>query len=161
MWLLGLRSTCTVTLRWVTCKRDAPRSDGDASGVSATDTPMLKSARELMSKQRGRVLVAEVGDVTGAVAGYASVVRRSGRVAWLPGKDLLVRLTLVISIRDALCPCNMQVIAICLDLVGCCRILIEILGMTKSCPGQVDLVGFSEMFTNIPDTCRLMPRVEL
>ncbi|GMN31989.1 hypothetical protein TIFTF001_003491 [Ficus carica] len=51
MRLLGLRSTCTVALRWVTCKREAPRSDGDTGGVSAMGTPMLKSVKALMSRR--------------------------------------------------------------------------------------------------------------
>ncbi|GMN48309.1 hypothetical protein TIFTF001_017485 [Ficus carica] len=37
-------------------KGEAPRSDGDTGGVSATDTPMLKLVRVLISKQRGRAL---------------------------------------------------------------------------------------------------------
>ncbi|GMN40332.1 hypothetical protein TIFTF001_009556 [Ficus carica] len=49
--------SCTVTLRRVTCKREAPRSDGDTGGVSATGTSILKSVRVLLSKWRGRVLV--------------------------------------------------------------------------------------------------------
>ncbi|GMN56189.1 hypothetical protein TIFTF001_025308 [Ficus carica] len=43
MWLLGQRWSCAATLRWVTCKREAPQSDGDTDGVSATGTLMLKS----------------------------------------------------------------------------------------------------------------------
>ncbi|GMN45360.1 hypothetical protein TIFTF001_014555 [Ficus carica] len=34
--------SCTVTLRRVTYKREAPRSDGDTGGVSVTSTPILK-----------------------------------------------------------------------------------------------------------------------
>ncbi|GMN59984.1 hypothetical protein TIFTF001_029075 [Ficus carica] len=34
--------TCTVTLPRVTCKREAPRSDGETGGVSATGITMLK-----------------------------------------------------------------------------------------------------------------------
>ncbi|GMN29530.1 hypothetical protein TIFTF001_002463 [Ficus carica] len=51
-----LDRSCTVTLRRVTCKREAPRSDGDIGGVSVTGTPMLKSVMALRSKWRGRVL---------------------------------------------------------------------------------------------------------
>ncbi|GMN23260.1 hypothetical protein TIFTF001_000058 [Ficus carica] len=37
-------------------KREAPRNDGDTGVVSAVGTPMLKSARILICKGRGRVL---------------------------------------------------------------------------------------------------------
>ncbi|GMN58631.1 hypothetical protein TIFTF001_027731 [Ficus carica] len=39
--------SCTVTLRRVTCEKEAPGSDGDTSGVSAMGTLMLKSVRTL------------------------------------------------------------------------------------------------------------------
>ncbi|GMN57058.1 hypothetical protein TIFTF001_026178 [Ficus carica] len=48
--------SCTITLRRVTYKREAPQSDGDIGMVSVTGTPMLKSVTVLMSKRRGRVL---------------------------------------------------------------------------------------------------------
>ncbi|GMN66625.1 hypothetical protein TIFTF001_035684 [Ficus carica] len=47
---------CTVSLHLVTCKKEAPQSDGDTSGVSANGTLMLKSVVVLVSKQRGRAL---------------------------------------------------------------------------------------------------------
>ncbi|GMN33067.1 hypothetical protein TIFTF001_044757 [Ficus carica] len=40
----------------ITYKMEAPQSDGDTGGVSATGTLMLKSVTVLMSKRRGRVL---------------------------------------------------------------------------------------------------------
>ncbi|GMN71584.1 hypothetical protein TIFTF001_055952 [Ficus carica] len=40
----------------ITCKREAPRNDGDTGVVSVVDTPMLKSVGELMSEGRGRAL---------------------------------------------------------------------------------------------------------
>ncbi|GMN60299.1 hypothetical protein TIFTF001_029389 [Ficus carica] len=48
--------SCKVTLRRVTCKREAPRSDADTGGVSVIGITMLKSVRVLMSKWRDRVL---------------------------------------------------------------------------------------------------------
>ncbi|GMN57010.1 hypothetical protein TIFTF001_026122 [Ficus carica] len=45
-----------VTLHLVTCKKKAPRNDGDTNEVSATCTPMLKSVMVLVSKRRGRAL---------------------------------------------------------------------------------------------------------
>ena len=48
--------SCTVILQQVTCKREAPQSDGDTGEVSAMGTPMLKSMMILMSKQRDRIL---------------------------------------------------------------------------------------------------------
>ena len=48
--------SCTITLRLVTCKKKAPRSDGDIDEASVMGIPMLKSVMTLMSKWRGRVL---------------------------------------------------------------------------------------------------------
>ncbi|GMN37496.1 hypothetical protein TIFTF001_042646 [Ficus carica] len=45
-----------VVILRLACKREAPRSNGDTSGVSATGTSMLKSVMVPMSKQRDRVL---------------------------------------------------------------------------------------------------------
>ncbi|GMN61934.1 hypothetical protein TIFTF001_031018 [Ficus carica] len=46
--LIGLSCTCTVTLRLITCKMEAPQSDRDTSGVSATGTLMLKSVTGML-----------------------------------------------------------------------------------------------------------------
>ena len=45
-----------VALPSITCKREAPRNEGDTGVVSAAGTPMPKSVRELMSEGRGRAL---------------------------------------------------------------------------------------------------------
>ncbi|GMN28136.1 hypothetical protein TIFTF001_044771 [Ficus carica] len=45
-----------VAIRLVACKREAPRSKGDTSVVSAKGTPILKSVITLMNKQRSKVL---------------------------------------------------------------------------------------------------------
>ncbi|GMN61498.1 hypothetical protein TIFTF001_030585 [Ficus carica] len=75
-WVLRERGW-GVTLRLVTYKREAPRSDGDTSGMSVTGTPILKSVMVLMSKQEPQSeLAAKVGDGIGTAVGYASDVRR-------------------------------------------------------------------------------------
>ncbi|GMN39718.1 hypothetical protein TIFTF001_008944 [Ficus carica] len=176
-----------VSLRRVTCKREAPRSDGDTDGVSATGTPMLKLVRELMSKHRGRVLARKnVGSsapggqlgLTGGQLGlrYANVVCpiswRHVSMVWCQGT--LGYATAGINgwgrcrsyawyhVRGANCPkqprrprvlsnpggriqyhlnvTSMEVIAICLDMVGCCRILVGIFEQAKSCPDHVGLI---------------------
>ncbi|GMN51644.1 hypothetical protein TIFTF001_020798 [Ficus carica] len=74
--------SCTVTMRQVTCKREAPRSDEDIGGVSAMGTPMLNRVNPLafpMGRQASgtqALQAAEVGDGTGVVEGYALDVRR-------------------------------------------------------------------------------------
>ncbi|GMN42446.1 hypothetical protein TIFTF001_011658 [Ficus carica] len=64
------KTSCTVTLRRVTCKREALRSDGDTGGVSATSTPILKSEFP---------------------AGSGVLVTRSGRLPRTPGGQIGLR----------------------------------------------------------------------
>ncbi|GMN46543.1 hypothetical protein TIFTF001_015730 [Ficus carica] len=62
--------SCTVTLRRVTYKREAPRSDGDTGGVSATRTSMLKSMRAFPASSGVRVT--RSGRTPSAPGGHAS-----------------------------------------------------------------------------------------
>ncbi|GMN49356.1 hypothetical protein TIFTF001_018530 [Ficus carica] len=74
--------SCTVTLRPVTCKREAPRSDGDTGRVFATGTLILKS---VMAQQQATCQMS--GDGFSVVTGH----RRQhvwGSVAWT-ARDLL------------------------------------------------------------------------
>ncbi|GMN38331.1 hypothetical protein TIFTF001_007554 [Ficus carica] len=54
--VVGLSGSVRVTPQSVTCKKEAPRNDGDTSVVSAAGTSMLKSARIPICKRRGRAL---------------------------------------------------------------------------------------------------------
>ena len=46
---------CPIALSSITYKNEIPRNDGDISVVSIVGTPILKLARALISKGRGRV----------------------------------------------------------------------------------------------------------
>ncbi|GMN68644.1 hypothetical protein TIFTF001_037703 [Ficus carica] len=69
----------------ITCKREAPRNDGDTGVVSAVGTPMLKSARILICKGRGR----PTGTGTRLVSAVKEVESWSGRP--MPVQNLLLR----------------------------------------------------------------------
>ncbi|GMN53225.1 hypothetical protein TIFTF001_022373 [Ficus carica] len=62
----------------------APRNDRDTGVVSAVDTPMLKAARKLMNKRRGRALARQKMTIP-EFGGSFSIYRRFSWVRVLGG----------------------------------------------------------------------------
>ncbi|GMN59470.1 hypothetical protein TIFTF001_028559 [Ficus carica] len=69
------RLKLVITPQAITCKMGAPRNDGDTGVVFVMDTLMLKSARKLMSKRRGRALTRQKMTIP-EFGGSSSIYRR-------------------------------------------------------------------------------------
>ncbi|GMN44761.1 hypothetical protein TIFTF001_013956 [Ficus carica] len=77
---------CTIVLCLISCKREAPPSKGDTSGVSAKGTPMLKSAFFMGSGTRMTLMGCILSDPV-LVRVASTVLVRLGGEGWRQGRS--------------------------------------------------------------------------